>query len=360
VFSKSLRSKLRLIAALAGLLFTAACAPSVPAPSGSGSRANAEPSAPPAGRVEPTQLPTPGEPAVIRTIRLGVPSASMNFMHPVMANAAGIAREHSLDFEVQPSSRGASLTVAAMVAEQLDFAFAFESMVNAAVQGAPVRGIMVVQQAAPYVLVAPPEIAGVADLRGKVVGQSGPASASTSVIRQVLARGGVPAGSYTALALGEDPERLAALQTGHIQATVFSPPFHRKATELGMRVIASAADYDVVSPNGLGTSIAVLGSRRDDARAVIRAFFRTTDWMRAHRDDVLGYLVQQYDIDREAAEESYELLMASWSATGLLTAQQIDSTASRWREISNLPADADITSAVDFSLVEEVRGSRAQ
>jgi ABC-type nitrate/sulfonate/bicarbonate transport system substrate-binding protein len=247
-----------------------------------------------------------------------------------------------------------------MVAEQLDFAFAFESMVNAALQGAPVRGIMIVQQAAPYVLVAPPEIAAVADLRGKVVGQSGPASASTSVIRQVLARSGVPASSYTALALGEDPERLAALQTGHIQATVFSPPFHRKATELGMRVIASAADYDVVSPNGLGTSIAVLGSRRDDVRAVIRAFFGTTDWMRAHRDEVLGYLVQQYDIDREAAEESYELLMASWSATGLLTAQQIESTASRWREISNLPADADITTAVDFSLVEEVRGAGAQ
>jgi hypothetical protein len=47
-------------------------------------------------------------------------------------------------------------------------------------------------------------------------------------------------------------------------------------------------------------------------------------------------------------------LMQSLSASGVLSPGQIESIASRWREMTELPPDTDVTQPIDFSLVEEV------
>jgi hypothetical protein len=76
--------------------------------------------------------------------------------------------------------------------------------------------------------------------------------------------------------------------------------------------------------------------------------------MKAHPEQMVDSLQKRYAIDEPTARESYELLMQSLSATGVLSPGQIESIASRWREMSELPPDSDVTQPIDFSLVEEV------
>ena len=76
--------------------------------------------------------------------------------------------------------------------------------------------------------------------------------------------------------------------------------------------------------------------------------------MKAHPEQMVDSFQKRYAIDEPTARESYELLMQSLSATGVLSPGQIESIASRWREMSELPPDTDVGQAIDFSLVEAI------
>jgi NitT/TauT family transport system substrate-binding protein len=333
-----------IVAALALTIIVTGCGGGPAAPVAPGAATAPQPAAgQPAG--------PSGEP---KTIRIALPSVSMNFLHPEVANEAGLAAEEGLAFEVSHAQQGTNTAVASLVAGQIDYIYAFESTVGAALRGADLRAFMIVQQAAPFVLVATPDIRSIQDLRGQAIGHAGPVSSAAFVLRQMLDKSGLPPTSYTLLSSGSEPERILAMQTGNIKATLMSPPFHRTALQAGMHAVANAFDLDLLSPNGLGATTARLQERPDEVRAVIRTFFRTTDWMKAHPEQMVDSFQKRYAIDEPTARESYELLMQSLSATGVLSPGQIDSIASRWREMSELPPDADVTQPVDFSLVEQV------
>jgi len=342
------------IAALALTAIITGCGTGQAAPPVPGADAPAGPQSAPAvsgGQGGPAGRGTGGE---LKTIRIALPSVSMNFLHPEVANEAGLAAAEGLTFEVTHAQQGTNTAVASLIAGQIDYIYAFESTVGAALRGADLRAFMIVQQATPFVLVATPDIRSIQDLRGQAVGHAGLVSSAAFVLRQMLDKSGLPPSSYTMLTAGSEPERILAMQTGNIKATLMSPPFHRTALQAGMHTVANAVDFDLLSPNGLGTTTARLRDQPDEVRAVIRTFFRTTDWMKAHPEQLIDSFQQRYAIDESTARESYDLLMQSLSATGVLSPGQVESIASRWREMSELPPDTDVSQAIDFSLVEAI------
>ena len=166
-------------------------------------------------------------------IRTAVPTIAMNFMHAGVARKLGIDRQEG--FAVEIILMRVSMAMAALIAGNIDYNFAFESTVNAALQGAPVIGIEVMQDKPPYMVVARPEIHGFADLKGKVVAQNDIFSVAAYVFRQVLRANGLTDKDYAMIGAGNDRQRLAALTTNRIQATTFSPPTHLMALKAGMK-----------------------------------------------------------------------------------------------------------------------------
>jgi hypothetical protein len=79
--------------------------------------------------------------AEIETIRTAVPTIAMNFMHAGVARKLGIDRQEG--FVIEIILMRVSMAMAALIAGNIDYNFAFESTVNAALQGAPVIGIEV-------------------------------------------------------------------------------------------------------------------------------------------------------------------------------------------------------------------------
>jgi ABC-type nitrate/sulfonate/bicarbonate transport system substrate-binding protein len=179
--------------------------------------------------------------AELETVKVAVPTIAMNFMHAGVARKLGIDRQEGIALEV--ILMRVSIGMAALIAGGIDYNFAFESTVNAALQGAPVIGIEVMQDKPPYVIVARPEISGFADLKGKTVAQNDIFSVAAYVFRQVLRANGLKDNDYNMIGAGNDRQRLAALTTGRIQATTFSPPTHLMATKAGMKILGLAKDY---------------------------------------------------------------------------------------------------------------------
>jgi len=109
-----------------------------------------------------------------------------------------------------------------------------------------------------YSLVARPEIKRVEDLRGKKVGIGGsfggpPAFAT----RWVLTRFGLQPNRDVALLLirgGGQPERLAALQAGTIEAILLSAPATLMARKAGMRILVDLASLEAEYPQTVFTT----------------------------------------------------------------------------------------------------------
>ncbi len=93
---------------------------------------------------------------------------------------------------------------------------------------------------ATFALTVGPDIKGYADLKGKTLGVTQLTEASTTMLKLLLQKNGVPDGAYDLVTVGGTPNRLAALKSGVISATMLSQPADFQAQSLGMRVLGYA------------------------------------------------------------------------------------------------------------------------
>lgn len=288
--------------------------------------------------------------AEVETIRTAVPTVAMNFMHAPLARKLGIDRQEGLALEI--ILMRVSVAMAALIAGNIDYNFAFESTLNAALQGAPVIGIEVMQDKPPYVVVARPEVRGFADLKGKVVGQNDIFSVAAYVFRQVLRANGLKDKDYSMIGAGNDRQRLAALSTGRIQATTFSPPTHLMAIKAGMKSLGFAKDYTRAA-NGVGTNIKKVKDSRDQIKRFLRMLLKTDRWMKSHPAETIDFIMSEYKLDRETAASSYEVLMPTLSDNGQIGDDYIQEIIERWRQQSGAPSHVPLDRVRDFSIVKE-------
>ncbi len=286
----------------------------------------------------------------VETIKVAVPTVAMNFMHAGVARKLGIDRQEGIALEVVLMR--VSVGMAALIAGGIDYNFAFESTINAALQGAPVTSIEVMQDKPPYMIVARPEITNFSDLKGKTVAQNDIFSVAAYVFRQVLRANGLKDKDYAMIGAGNDRQRLAALTTGRIQATTFSPPTHLMALKAGMKSLGLAKDYTRAA-NGVGTSLKKLKENRDQAKRFLRMLLKTDRWMKSHPKETIDFIVADYKLDRETAASSYELLMPTLSDNGQIGDDYIQEIIERWRQQSGAPSGVSLDRVRDFSIVRE-------
>ena len=286
----------------------------------------------------------------IETVRTAVPTVAMNFMHAPLARKLGIDRQEGMALEI--ILMRVSVAMAALIAGNIDYNFAFESTVNAALQGAPVIGIEVMQDKPPYMVIARPEIRDFGDLRGKVVAQNDIFSVAAYVFRQILRANGLKDTDYTMIGAGNDRQRLAALTTGRVQATTFSPPTHLMALKAGMKSLGLAKDYTRAA-NGVGANINKVRDKRNQVKHFLRVLLKTDRWMKAHPKETVDFIMAEYKLDRETAASSYEMLMPTLSDNGQIGDDYIQEIIERWRQQSGAPTHVPLDRVRDFSIVKE-------
>ena len=161
-----------------------------------------------------------------------------------------------------------------LVAGEVDFGQMTGSLMSSArLQGADPVMIAGVQDTLDDRLVARPNIKSMEDLRGKRIGVFRFGSASHLRLIYVLPRYGLSNRDVTLLQVGDSPERLIALSTGAIDATLISPPDHLEALRMGMKILLNLRDLNVAyQGSGLVTTQRLLARNRDLARRFLKAY----------------------------------------------------------------------------------------
>lgn len=224
-----------------------------------------------------------------------------------IADMGGFLTKNNLNAEII-YTRAAIET---LVAGEVDFGQMTGSlMFSARLQGADPVMIAGVQDVLNDRLMVRPNINSVEELRGKRVGVFRFGSASHMRLLNVLPRYGMTERDVTFLQVGDTPERLIALSSGAIEASLLSPPDHFQAQRIGMKVLLNLRDLNVpYQGTGLVTTQRLLAKNRDLARRFLKAFVEAIHAIRTNPNLAKRALAKYRQIkDEKQLEDAYQAL----------------------------------------------------
>ncbi|HLH22712.1 MAG TPA: ABC transporter substrate-binding protein [Chloroflexota bacterium] len=295
--------------ALLVVVWLAACgggasAPSsAPAANGSGANSGAAPTAPAAPvttGVSPEQARQP----------LTIGFANVTAVHSALwaALEGGTFARNGLDVDLVNLGRSQAVQAALLSREVVIASVSGSSTVNVRLAGGDLVIIGSTFDTMPYQLATTRDITTLTDLRGKSIGVNSFGGAADSILRFLLRQAGVdPERETTILQVGAQNERVAALRSGAVQATLVDPPFGSIAEKEGLRVLLDTTDLGIAYPQDvLVVNREWLASNRDTARRVLQSVADGEKAFKSDRELGIRTVKKWLQLDDQAtAEETY-------------------------------------------------------
>lgn len=232
-----------------------------------------------------------------------------------IAREQGFFRKHNVD--VEPVFIIATRAAQAMLAGEVHIGLIGPThVVNAVAAGGDLVMFMGNQNNVRYIMVAHPSIKRGEDLKGKRIAigasQAGLASLATHAALDHLALS-ARRDNITLLAAGEEPLRLAALQTGNVHATLIAPELASTATSQGFTVLLDMAKLNIpFQASGMVTTRKVLRADPQTIERVGRATVDSINFIRssANKTSVLQTMAKNLKLAKpDRLEASYNDLV---------------------------------------------------
>lgn len=212
--------------------------------------------------------------------------------HLEVAIKAGIYRKYG--FEIENILVTSPVTVVqSLIAGEVDFAQVGAVPVVAAVaNGASLKIVAVYINRFYYILVSVPEVRAPEDLKGKIVAISRLGSGDEFATQEALRRWNlIPDKDVRLLQVGRTPERLAALVSRRVHATLLSPTHVGVAQRFGLNILADLADLDVEYPHiGLVSKGSLIAENRSLVERFLKAYVEGIKNYRRHPEQAMAYL----------------------------------------------------------------------
>jgi ABC-type nitrate/sulfonate/bicarbonate transport system substrate-binding protein len=178
------------------------------------------------------------------TIYVGLVSVTPSNTPVLSAVDGGYFKEYGLNV-VPVVMSGSSTALAALLSGEMSFiTIAGSGVINAYLGGRDALMIAGTVNHAPYELVVPKDIKKMEDLKGQKLGIARFGGSADFLARWGLEKYGLKAGKdVIILQTGGNPERLAAVTQGAIQATLLEQSFAYRAKQAGLHTLI---DYSTV------------------------------------------------------------------------------------------------------------------
>jgi len=188
----------------------------------------------------------------------------------------------------------------------------FPDFARASLQGAPVKMIINDIIASPYAVFAKPGIKSIADLRGKLISIGGVKDVTLIYIKAFLASAGLKASDVDFVYAKAAGDRLSALISGGVDATILNPPTYFKATSLGFTNLGDIDPYIKDVPFTVWAANTDWAAKnRDVLVAFARNYKRGVHWLYnpANKGAAIDILVKRAKQDRNDTIKAYDYLV---------------------------------------------------
>jgi len=182
---------------------------------------------------------------------------------------AGLFKKHALNGELVMIS-GASQSMQAMLANETQVANTSGSApIQAKLQGADAVIIATSYDLIPYGVVVHKDIRTPADLKGKRIAISRFGGITELAVKLAVEKFGLSPKDVTMIQAGPDAQRIPAVATGTVAASVLAPPGLFAASAQGLRILADLSDLGVQYPT---SSFFVMRNYLVENRASLKKF----------------------------------------------------------------------------------------
>ena len=292
---------------------------------------------------------------------LGVSGVSFDYMPFWYAKDHRLYEKYNVDVDMITTS-GGTVLAQAMLSGGVHFAAIGAAFLQSSMQGADHVLLAAHINYFPYRVLGLPSIADKEGLRGTTIAISRFGSNADTALRIALREAGIdPAKDVTIIQLGTQPERLAALNSRRIQATIMSPPFSSAAKKAGLKLILDISKMRIAFPSvGLVASRDYVEKNRANAKGFMQAYLEAIRDIKKNKEAALRimakYLRMDLETNRDILVDTYDETLASDemerkpypNRDGIKLAVEL---TAKQRNISPIPA---VDKFIDTSLLEEL------
>lgn len=228
-----------------------------------------------------------------------------------IAHEAGIFKKHGLDVELLYVGGGSRAAQVVLAGEAPVAMFNGGSVISADLGGADLVNVASGMNVLPFFLVTGPSVRQIEDLKGKKVAITRFASSTDFALRFAAEKWPVkPDKDFSVLQLGGQPEMMAALKSGAVQAAMLNAEFTILARREGLRDLVDVAALGLTFPgSSLNSSRTFIRNRRDTVLQVLRAYVEGVHHGITQKKFAVGvlgkYLKSQDQSFLEAVQEMY-------------------------------------------------------
>ena len=251
-----------------------------------------------------------------------------------------------------------NVVVTALIAGEIDVAGIAGSSMRAAARGAPLKANFFPYDKSLFVLMGAPGIKRVQDLKGKVIGTTGPGATTEVAASMVLQHYGMdPKKDVTFMTIGGAETSLIAMRNGTIQARAFNPDAAFIMKKQGFTELGVLADMGPWPWAGYSTSDAHLSNRRDKIKRWIRAMVKSLQLMLNRKEETYKIAQAEFGHARDVTESAANVCIKAidpqnpGGATDEAMRKNIELTITQPLKLSASPPLAQL---VDFTLLREV------
>ena len=220
----------------------------------------------------------------LKRIKIGYPSLSFRQSNVWVAKEMGLFNKYGL--EVEPILfRGGQVATQALVGGDPPIVN-IGTVVQATIQGHNVVLVAAVETKYDLIIFTRSGITQMEQLRGKRLGITGFNSA-THYASIILARHlNADLKEFTLIPAGLDTERIAAVNSGVLDATYIATSAAPLARKAGLQELVQIGDLGVeVQGNGFATSRAYIASNRDTVKSALKGFVEAIYFIYANKKD---------------------------------------------------------------------------
>jgi NitT/TauT family transport system substrate-binding protein len=298
--------------------------------------------------LRPTSYPVYAEDVNVAISTLGLYEIPLE-----IAKQKGFYKEEGLNVRAIVVTTG--LQAAALAAGELDYSSVGGAVIRAAAKGLPVKTIMGWWDRPLHILVGKPGLKDIKDLKHKRVAISSIGSTPYVMVKEALKTAGMdPDHDVIFMAMGGSSARLAALQSGTVDATPLDVAFLEKTEKLGLSTILYFGDVVDLPLGGLGVSTEKIKTNPEQIKRMIRASLKGLRFFKTNKEQTQDMMKQYLNISGQYVGKIYDLAVRSLNENGDIGKKSLANELRLDKEVLGLKQDISEKQVVDWSFIRAV------
>ena len=291
----------------------------------------------------------------LERIVLALPAVSGVFIPHMIARDRGFFREEG--FEVEFPLMRANIVITALTSGEADYDGMIGPSIPPILLGQPQRVIGAVVVKSTRELTVLPEYQSIEQLRGKSIGVNSIGGGPYNSGQLAFQAYGMDAQrDVTWLQVGGTQERLAAMQQGAIQASIFSGSEVPLAKAMGFPSILRLDDVAPLPESGMTTTISRIETNREQVKRVLRAMVRALQFVKSDKEGSIPTFMDFLGLSREEALVGYDAMAFAYGADGTIPERTLRYAIDAEKEGVGVTEDVPFSRVVDFAPLYELLG----